>query len=70
MSFGGGGGRDVVSDRRKPTRRITIYCTDDNIMAHMPNDQVKFLTFVQFLKLAWYALRHKVEVKIEESDHG
>lgn len=46
-------------------KRITIYCSDESIMAHLPNGQIKFLTFMQFLRLAWWALRHSVEVKIE-----
>ena len=48
-------------------KRITIIVTDDSIMAHMPSGQVKFLTFIQFLKLSWYALRNNVEVIIEGS---
>jgi hypothetical protein len=35
-------------------------------MAHMPSGQVKFLTFIQFIKMAWWAVRNKVEVVIEE----
>jgi hypothetical protein len=46
-------------------QRITITVTDDSIMAHMPSGQVKFLTFIQFLGLAWFALRNNVEVVIE-----
>jgi hypothetical protein len=48
-------------------KRITIYVSDDNIMAHLPNNQIKFLTFIQFLRLAWEALRNNVEVRIEET---
>lgn len=47
-------------------KAITIYVSDDNIMAHLPSGQVKFLTFIQFIKLAWWALRNSVEVRIEE----
>lgn len=46
---------------------ITIYIGDDTTMAHMPNGQVKFLTFIQFLRLAWWAVINNVEVRIEET---
>jgi hypothetical protein len=48
-------------------RKITIFVTEESIMAHMPSGQVKFLTFIQFLKLAWFAMRHNVQIVIEES---
>ncbi len=47
-------------------RRITVYCGEE-IMAHMPSGQVKFLTWLGFIKLAWWAIRNKVEVEIKES---
>lgn len=48
-------------------KAITIYVSDDSVMAHLPSGQVKFLTFIQFLRLAWWALRNSVEVKIEST---
>jgi len=45
---------------------MKISCGEDSIMAHMPSGQVKFLTFIEFFKLAWWAVRNKVEVVIEE----
>jgi hypothetical protein len=47
-------------------KRITIYVTEDNLMAHLPDGQVKFLTFIMFCKLAWFAARNRIEVVIED----
>jgi hypothetical protein len=47
-------------------KRITIYCSSESIMVHLPDNQIKFVTFLQFLKLAWFALRNNIEVVIEE----
>lgn len=50
-------------------RRITIYFGEE-VMAHMPSGQVRFLTFLVFIKLAWWALQHDTEIVFEESEHG
>lgn len=46
-----------------PSKRITIHCGEE-LMAHLPSGQVKFLTFIGFIKLAWWAVRNKVEIDI------
>lgn len=47
-------------------KRIVIYVGEDVTMAHMPSGQVKFLTFFQFLKLAWYAVKNDIEITVED----
>lgn len=49
------------------SKRLVIICGEE-IMAHFPDGQVKFITFVGFLRLAWWAIRNKVEVVIEDGN--